>query len=160
MWATSRGQVTLRPVQREAIGIWLVGAPITPLKKSLPFAYRLQRAIFGQWEEIDDRQVPCPHCGSFLVARKENTPRSKKYRHPETGEWCQVAKDNRPVKGRELDIRGKCPLELAGYDISQSLSPASCTGSCWAGRLKPSASLSQMRNAPQMLASRKMQTVL
>jgi hypothetical protein len=29
------------------------------------------------------------------------------------------AKDNRPVKGRELDIRGKCPLELAGYDISQ-----------------------------------------
>ena len=29
------------------------------------------------------------------------------------------AKDNRPVKGRELDIRGKCPLQLAGYDISQ-----------------------------------------
>ena len=25
---------------------------------------------------------------------------------------------NRPVKGRALDIRGKCPLELAGYDIS------------------------------------------
>jgi len=23
------------------------------------------------------------------------------------------------VKGRALDIRGKCPLELAGYDISQ-----------------------------------------
>jgi hypothetical protein len=23
------------------------------------------------------------------------------------------------VGGRELDIRGKCPLELAGYDISQ-----------------------------------------
>lgn len=67
-----------------------VGAPITPLKKTLPFAYRLQRAIFGQWEEIDDGQVLCPHCGSFLVARKENTPRSKKYRHPETGEWCQV----------------------------------------------------------------------
>jgi transposase-like protein len=67
-----------------------VGAPITPLKKSLPFAYRLQRAIFGQWEEIDDGQVPCPHCGSFLVARKENTPRRKKYRHPETGEWCEV----------------------------------------------------------------------
>lgn len=67
-----------------------VGAPITPLKKALPLAYRLQRAIFGQWEEIDDGQVLCPHCGSSLVARKENTPRSKKYRHPETGEWCQV----------------------------------------------------------------------
>jgi len=23
------------------------------------------------------------------------------------------------VEGRELDIRGKCPLELTGYDISQ-----------------------------------------
>ena len=66
------------------------GAPITPLKKRLPLAYRLQRAIFGQWEESDDGQVLCPHCGSFLVAGKENTPRSKKYRHPKTGEWCQV----------------------------------------------------------------------
>ena len=67
-----------------------VGAPITPLKKALPLAYRLQRAIFGQWEEIDDGRVLCPHCGSSLVARKENTPRAKKYRHPETGAWCQV----------------------------------------------------------------------
>jgi transposase-like protein len=33
--------------------------------------------------------------------------------------FTPFAKDNRPVKGRELDIRGKCPLELAGYDISQ-----------------------------------------
>ena len=86
-----------------------VGAPITPLKKALPFAYRLQRAIFGQWQEIDDGQVLCPHCGpvlsvplvlgprdqgqdtcSSLVSRKENTPRSKKYRDPETGQWRQV----------------------------------------------------------------------
>jgi transposase-like protein len=66
-----------------------VGAPITPLKKALPFAYRLQRAILGQWEEIEDGQVVCPHCGSSLVARKENMPRSKKYRHPKTGKWCQ-----------------------------------------------------------------------
>jgi transposase-like protein len=67
-----------------------VGAPITPLKKRLPLAYRLQRAIFGQWKEIDDGQVLCPHCGSSLVARKENRARSKKYRHPETREWCQL----------------------------------------------------------------------
>jgi transposase-like protein len=67
-----------------------MGAPITPLQKRLPFAYRLQRALFGQWEEIDDGQVRCPHCGSSLVARKENTPRSKKYRHREGGQWCQV----------------------------------------------------------------------
>jgi len=67
-----------------------VGAPITPLKKRLPLAYRLQRAIFGQWEEIDDGTVRCPHCGSSLVARKENTPRSKKYRDAETGQWRRV----------------------------------------------------------------------
>ena len=36
-----------------------------------------------------------------------------------TYRFTPFAKDNRPVKGRELDIRGKCPLELAGYDISQ-----------------------------------------
>jgi transposase-like protein len=67
-----------------------VGAPITPLQKRLPFAYRLQRVLFGQWEEIDDGQVRCPHCGSSLVARKENTPRAKKYRDPESGQWRQV----------------------------------------------------------------------
>ena len=33
--------------------------------------------------------------------------------------FTPFAKDNQLVKGRELDIRGKCPLELAGYDISQ-----------------------------------------
>ena len=29
------------------------------------------------------------------------------------------AKDNREVAGRGYSIRGKCPLELAGYDLSQ-----------------------------------------
>ena len=67
-----------------------VGAPIRPLKKPLPLAYRLQRALFGQWEEIDDDLVRCPHCGSSLVARKENTPRRKKYRDPETRQWCET----------------------------------------------------------------------
>jgi len=67
-----------------------VGASIMPLKKPLPFAYGLQRALFGQWAEIDDDLLRCPHCGSSLVSRKENTPRRKKYRHPETGEWCET----------------------------------------------------------------------
>lgn len=67
-----------------------VGAPIRPLKKPLPFAYRLQRALFGQWEEIDDDTVRCPHCGSSLVSRKENTPRTKKYRDPQSGEWRET----------------------------------------------------------------------
>jgi transposase-like protein len=67
-----------------------VGTPVTPLKKTLPLTYRLQRAIFGQWQEIEDGQALCPHCGSSLIARKENTPRSKKYRDSETGQWRQV----------------------------------------------------------------------
>ena len=104
------GEGLLRQLVLEAEALkGAVGAPITPPKKASPFAYRLQRAIFGQWEEIDDGQVLCPHCGpvlsvplvlgprdqgqdtcSSLLAGKENTPRTKKYRHPETGEWCQV----------------------------------------------------------------------
>ena len=45
---------------------------------------------------------------------------ARKYLHlfELTYRFTPFAKDNRPVKGRELDIRGKCPLELAGYDIS------------------------------------------
>jgi hypothetical protein len=66
------------------------GAPMTPLKKPLPYAYRLQQALFGQWEDIEDGAVRCPHCGSSLVARKENRPRRKRYRDPQTGEWNEV----------------------------------------------------------------------
>ena len=66
------------------------GAPITPLNKTLPFAYRWQQVIFGQWQEMEDSPVRCPHCGSSLVARKGNSPRSKKYRDPETGAWHRV----------------------------------------------------------------------
>ena len=46
--------------------------------------------LFGQWEEIDDATIRCPHCGSSLISRKENKPRTKKYRDPETREWRQV----------------------------------------------------------------------
>jgi transposase-like protein len=67
-----------------------VGAPMTPLKKSLPFVYRWQRALFGQWQEVEEAMVRCPHCGSGLVARKEKNPRTKKYRDPKTREWRQV----------------------------------------------------------------------
>jgi hypothetical protein len=67
-----------------------LGAPVTPLKKALPFSYRLQQAFFGQWQEMDDGSRRCPHCGSARVARKENTPRRKKYRDPETGAWRET----------------------------------------------------------------------
>ncbi|MBL7065614.1 MAG: hypothetical protein ISS49_15595 [Anaerolineae bacterium] len=43
---------------------------------------------------------------------------ARKYLHlfELTYRFTPFAKDNRPVKGRKLDIRGKCPLELAGYE--------------------------------------------
>jgi hypothetical protein len=46
---------------------------------------------------------------------------ARKYLHlfELTYRFTPFAKDNRPVEGRELDIRGKCPLELTDYDISQ-----------------------------------------
>jgi hypothetical protein len=31
--------------------------------------------------------------------------------------FTPFAQDNRPVKGREMDVHGKYPLELTGYDI-------------------------------------------
>ena len=66
-----------------------LNAPSVPAQKRLPYAYHLQRALFGQWKEIDDT-ICCPDCGSEQVRRKENKPRCKKYRHPATGEWCET----------------------------------------------------------------------
>jgi transposase-like protein len=66
------------------------GAPITPLTKPLPFAYRWQQVLFHQWQEVAEATIRCPHCGSSHVVRKENTPRTKKYRDPQTKEWRQV----------------------------------------------------------------------
>jgi transposase-like protein len=67
-----------------------LGAPMTPLKKPLPFAYRLQQALFGQWQDIEQGSVQCPHCGSSSVVRKGHKPRRKKYRDPQTGEWQEA----------------------------------------------------------------------
>jgi transposase-like protein len=67
-----------------------LNVPPTPAKKTLPYAYHLQQMLFGQWEEIDDGSIRCPHCGSDLVRRKENKPRCKKYRDPETKEWRET----------------------------------------------------------------------
>jgi len=64
--------------------------PAPQPKKQLPCAYQLQRALFGQWKEIDDDSFRCPHCGSDLVSRKENEPRCKKYRDPVTREWREA----------------------------------------------------------------------
>ncbi len=67
-----------------------LGAPVTPLKKPLPYAYRLQQFLFGQWQDLEEGQIRCPHCGSDLVACKERQPRSKKYHDPQTGDWQEA----------------------------------------------------------------------
>jgi len=47
--------------------------------KPLPWAYRLQQVLFGQWEDISDGSVRCCHCGTVHVRRKSGQPRMKKY---------------------------------------------------------------------------------
>jgi hypothetical protein len=111
-----------------------VGAPITPLKKPLPFVYRWQRALFGQWEEIDDAAVCCPHCGTTLVARKGNKPRPKKYRDPETRDlvrsrgvvgveekWVLVPKNDKPEGKRSRWMYVYLAVDVFTYDVPTRL---------------------------------------
>ena len=35
--------------------------------------------LFGQWEDVGDGSVRCPHCGTIHVRRKSRQPRLKKY---------------------------------------------------------------------------------
>jgi hypothetical protein len=103
-----------------------VGASITLLKKPLPWAYRLQRALFGQWEETDDSSVRCRPCGSSRMARKENTPRTKKYWQPESREW-------REVEGHRCSPSPFGPFCLVQRIASASSTP--CSGrSDWSRR--------------------------
>ena len=67
-----------------------LGVAASSLQKPLPLAYQMQRTLFGQWQDLDDGQVRCPYCGSTQVTRKENKPRIKKYRHPQSGQWQEV----------------------------------------------------------------------
>lgn len=48
-------------------------------EKPLPWGYRLQQVLLGQWSTLDDETIRCPHCGSSQVGRKSATPRMKRY---------------------------------------------------------------------------------
>ncbi|MEA3340616.1 MAG: hypothetical protein U9R15_11670, partial [Chloroflexota bacterium] len=67
-----------------------LNVPAPQPKKKLPYAYQLQRALFGQWQEIDDGCTRCPHCGTDRVRRKGTKPRRKNYRDPVTREWREA----------------------------------------------------------------------
>ncbi len=63
----------LRAVAAENQGV----APL-PLPAS-PWLMRVERLVFGAWQEVDDDTVACIYCGSHHVIRKSNQPRLKQY---------------------------------------------------------------------------------
>jgi transposase-like protein len=49
------------------------------LERGLPWAWRLQHLLCGDWQSVDDGSVGCPHCGSSQVRRKSRQGRQKRY---------------------------------------------------------------------------------
>ncbi len=47
--------------------------------KPLPWGYRLQVILCGDWEVVEDGSVRCPHCGTDQVRRKSRKGRAKRY---------------------------------------------------------------------------------
>jgi len=50
------------------------------LTMPMPWAYRMEQVLCGDWEAVSDDSIRCPHCGSDQVRRKSRKPRSKRYR--------------------------------------------------------------------------------
>jgi len=55
------------------------GIVAPPPLKALPWLMRVERVVFGHWEEVSDGTVRCLYCRSSHVARKSKKPRLKKY---------------------------------------------------------------------------------
>lgn len=55
------------------------GALAPPPVPARPWLLRVERVLFGSWEEVTDPTVCCPQCGSPDVGRKSNQPRRKKF---------------------------------------------------------------------------------
>ena len=72
---TPQEQLDIAALQalKEAIGLPMA------LEKALPWAYQVERVLFGWWEEVDDGSIRCPECGGTQVARKSKKPRYKKF---------------------------------------------------------------------------------
>ena len=50
-----------------------------PPLEALPWLMRVERVVFGHWEEVTNGTVSCIYCGSAHVSRKSRKPRLKKY---------------------------------------------------------------------------------
>ena len=55
------------------------GGVASPPLKALPWLMRVERLVFGHWEEVTDGTVRCIYCGSSDVVRKSRQPRLKRY---------------------------------------------------------------------------------
>lgn len=75
---------------------------------------------------------------------------ARKYLHlfELTYRFTPFAKDNRPVKGENWTFAANALWNWPAMTSARYPLPASCAGSCWAGRLKSSGSLSHRCNAP------------
>jgi transposase-like protein len=49
------------------------------LSKPLPWGYRLQQLLCGDWETVSAGSICCPHCGTDQVRRKSRKGRPKRY---------------------------------------------------------------------------------
>ena len=76
----------LRALAREA------GVVLSPPIKALPWLLRVERVVFGHWEEVLDETIRCPDCGSTQVRRKSRQGRMKKF-YDEAGNLQEVAVD-------------------------------------------------------------------
>jgi len=56
-----------------------LGASSPPPVPARPWLLRVERLLFGSWEEVTDPTVRCPQCGSTDIGRKSGQPRMKKF---------------------------------------------------------------------------------
>jgi transposase-like protein len=49
------------------------------LEKGLPWGYRVQQLLWGNWECITEASIHCPQCGTTQVRRKSRKGRPKRY---------------------------------------------------------------------------------
>jgi len=74
----------LRPEEQVAVADLQVlaaeaGIVARPPLKARPWMMRVERVVFGHWDEVSDGTVRCIYCGSSHVVRKSRKPRLKKY---------------------------------------------------------------------------------
>jgi len=76
----SEQRVALEDLQTLGQELGLTEKPPLPTR---PWLLRVQRVLFGHWEEVTDESIRCPQCGTDNIGRKSRKPRLKKFYDPE-----------------------------------------------------------------------------